>query len=136
MITLLILAGSGLAILALIGLNAWLGGWTPSRIDSLDAALERFRRDYLDIAPAGSVLSSDGKAVLIADANSASTGMVIAQGDILVSRLVAPEDVAEARPDGASLMIRFRDFTFPSTRIELADDAEAARWAARLQGAH
>lgn len=135
MTTLIILAASALAILGLIGLNAWLGGWTPSRIASLDEALERIRQDYLDLVPGEAVMSADGKAALIADNGGQGIGLIVAQGDILVSRLLMPADISAARAEGAGLTLRLRDFTFPATRIELASEDEAAQWVARLQGA-
>ncbi|WP_421785370.1 hypothetical protein [Hyphobacterium sp.] len=134
MIMLIILGASAAAILALIGLNAWLGGWTPSKIESLDAALARLESDYLRLSPGESFLSEDRRAAFVADRNSNRTGLVFAQGDILVTRLVAPDELAQASTDGARLYLRFRDFTFPAVRIDMGEAETAQRWARRLTG--
>lgn len=135
MTTLIILGASAAAILALVGLNAWLGGWTPSKIESLDAALARLESDYLRLSAGEVFLSDDRRAVLVEDRNSDRTGLVVAQGDILVTRLVCPDELAKAEPDDSMLALRFRDFTFPAVRIDMGDAETARRWARRLTGA-
>jgi cell division protein FtsB len=134
MTTLIILGASAAAILALIGLNAWLGGWTPSKIDSLDVALTRLESDYLRLSAGEAFLSEDRRAAFVEDQNSDRTGLVIAQGDILVTRLVCPDELAKAETDDAHLAIRFRDFTFPAVRVDMGNAETAQRWARRLTG--
>ena len=134
MTTLIILAASAAAILALVGLNAWLGGWTPSQIDSLEAAVDRLEADYLRLSAGEAYLSEDRRAVLVADTASDRTGLVVAQGDILVTRLVGPADILRVETDSAALDLRLRDFTFPAVRIDMGEAGNAQKWASRLAG--
>lgn len=134
MTSLIILAASALAILGLIGLNAWLGGWTPSRIDSLEAAIAQLEHDFLRLKPGESCLTADHRAVFVEDAGSPRTGLVVAQGDILVSRLLTPDDVAHAEARDNELRLRLKDFTFPAARIDMGAADLAERWARRLRG--
>ncbi|GJL97016.1 MAG: hypothetical protein DHS20C06_08330 [Hyphobacterium sp.] len=135
MTSLIIILVSAAAISALIALNAWIGGWTPSRIETLDAAIDQIRQDSLSFAAGDGQLSRDQRAALVCEAGSDRIGLVLAQGDILLTRIFHPDDIARVVPDGATLAIRFRDFTLPNASIAFDDEAIAAQWQARLTGA-
>lgn len=134
MTTLIIIAVSAVLILGLIGLNAWLGGWTPSTIDSLDSAAARLRQDLLAFEPDEGVLAKDKRAALVMEKATGRIGLVVAQGDILVSRLMSSSDIARITENGTALDLRFRDFTFPNTIFEFDNADVAAQWRARLTG--
>ena len=134
MTTLIIIAVSAVLILGLIGLNAWLGGWTPSTIDSLDSAAARLRQDLLAFEPDEGVLAKDKRAALVMEKATGRIGLVVAQGDILVSRLMSSSDIARITENGTALDLRFRDFTFPNTIFEFDNSDVAAQWRARLTG--
>jgi hypothetical protein len=134
MTTLIIIAVSAVLILGLIGLNAWMGGWMPSRIDSLETAADLLRQDLLAFEPDDGVLAKDQRAALIMEKATGRIGLVVAQGDILVSRLMSPDDIARITENGSALDLRFRDFTFPNTLFEFDNSDVAAQWRARLAG--
>lgn len=134
MTSLIIILVSAIAIAALIGLNAWMGGWTPSRVESLEEAAARLKQDLLAFEPADGVIAKDRRAAIILEKNTDRIGLVAAQGDILVTRLIAPADIARARVEDNVLSLRFHDFTFPDTRFVFDDPNLAAEWQARLTG--
>jgi hypothetical protein len=135
MSSLIIILVSAVAIAALVALNAWMGGWTPSRIETLDAAIAKLRQDSLSFSAGDGQLSSDQRAALICEAGSDRIGLVLAQGDILLTRIFHPVDIARVVSDGPTLAIRFRDFTLPNASIAFDDEAMAALWQSRLTGA-
>ena len=134
MTTLLILIGSFVAVSAIVGFNVWIGGWSPSRIESLEDAGKTLRQDLLIFEPGETgVLASDGLAALVESRDSRSVGYLSARGDTLVSRLIEPGSVSRAEVrDGGVIMLHFKDFTFPTTRITLGKDDAAREWATRL----
>ncbi|MEN0652017.1 MULTISPECIES: hypothetical protein [Hyphobacterium] len=134
MTTLLILIGAFAAVSALVGINVWIGGWSTSRIDSIEDAGRVLTQDLLIFEPGVTgVLAADGLAALIESKDGKSVGYLSARGDTFVSRLIEPGSVARADlRDGGVIMLHFKDFTFPSARITLGDDNAAREWAARL----
>ncbi|MCF8878849.1 hypothetical protein L5876_03355 [Hyphobacterium sp. SN044] len=134
MTTLLILIGAFAAVSALVAFNVWIGGWSPSRIESIEDAGETLRQDLLIFEPGEKgVLASDGLAALVESRDGKFVGYLSARGDTLVSRLIEPGSVARANVrDGGVIMLHFKDFTFPTTRITLGDDDAAREWAERL----
>lgn len=134
MTSLIIILVSAIAIAALIGLNVWMGGWTPSRVESLEEAAARLKQDLLAFEPADGIIAKDHRAAIVLEKNTDRIGLVAAQGDILVTRLIAPADIARARVDDNVLSLRFHDFTFPDTRFAFDDASAAAEWQARLTG--
>lgn len=134
MTTLLILIGSFVAVSAIVGFNVWIGGWSLSRIESLTDAGRILRQDLLTFEPGDAgVLASDGLSALVESADGQRVGYLSARGDTLVSRLIEPGSVARADVrDGGVIMLHFKDFTFPASRITLGDDDAAREWAAML----
>jgi len=134
MTSLIIILVSAIAITTLIGLNAWLGGWIPSRIESLQAAAERIRQDYPGFNSGDGILANDGRAALLEDQGRDRIGMVLTQGDIFVSRIVRPDNINRIDSVDGKLDIHFHDFTLPRAVIDLADIAVADHWKRRLTG--
>lgn len=134
MTTLLILIGAFAAVSALVGFNVWIGGWSPSRIESVEDAGRVLKQDLLTFEPGRTgVLATDGLAALVEAREGNAIGYLSARGDTLVSRLIEPGNVARAElRDGGVIMLHFKDFTFPSARITLGDNNAAREWAARL----
>ncbi|MBI1235578.1 MAG: hypothetical protein GC188_02720 [Alphaproteobacteria bacterium] len=134
MISLIIILVSALSIAALIGLNAWLGGWEPSQVESLDDAAVRLRQDYLAFEPGDGILAKDRRAAIILEKGTGRIGLVAAQGDVLVTRLISPDEISGIEADDRVLALRFRDFTFPNTKFAFEAAENAAEWQARLTG--
>lgn len=134
MTSLIIILVSAVAIAALIGLNAWMGGWTPSQVESLEDAAARLKQDVLAFEPGDGVMAKDRRAAIIMEKGTGRIGLVVAQGDILVTRLITPAEIARAEVDNDVLALRFRDFTFPDTKFVFDDAEGAARWQSRLTG--
>lgn len=133
---LFILLCSIAAVSAIIAFNVWIGGWSPSRIESAEDAAAVLRRDLVTFEPGERrVLASDGLSALVESRDGRAVGYLSARGDTLVSRLIEPQSVAatEVRSGGV-IVVRFKDFTFPAARITLGQDAAAREWAARLNG--
>ena len=128
-----ILAGSAIAIGSLIGLNAWMGGWTPSRIDSIDAVIKRLVDDNVVFDAGDCVLATDHQSALVMSTNGSQIGLVVARGDILISRLLDAATIKSAQCDDAgNLIIALRDLTMAKARINLGDAARANDWARKL----
>ena len=66
------------------------------------------------------------------DAGTRAVYLVVVRGDGLVTRRLADGFVRAAARDGATLRLRFADFTFPQARIDFTDDAVARDWEARF----
>ncbi len=134
MTSLIIIPVSAIAIAALIGLNAWMGGWTPSRVESLADAAARLKQDLLSFEPGDGILAKDRRAAILLEKDTGNIGLVVARGDILVTRLITPADIASAAVENNILVMRFRDFTFPDTKFAFDNTDVAAHWQARMTG--
>jgi len=135
MTTLYILLGSGIAISLLVALNVWLGGWSPSRIGSLEVAIARLQDDHLVFTPGEGLLARDSLSALVLDTQSPRVGVVAARGAGFVTRLV-PRDgfrTVEARDDG-SLLLTFRGDTMRPVTVDTGNAQTAHDWAARIDG--
>ncbi|MBI1264490.1 MAG: hypothetical protein GC187_07130 [Alphaproteobacteria bacterium] len=128
-----VLLGSALAIALVIGLNAMLGGWAPSRIDSAGAAAQALERDILGFrAGAQGVAAADRRAGLVMEADGGRLGLALSLGDGIVSRALRPAEVRGAQAQGERLVIRIDDFTLQRACITLANEDEARLWAGRI----
>ncbi len=130
-----VLVGSALAVGLVIGLNAVLGGWSPARIDSAEAAAATLELDVLGFrAGNDAVAAADGRAALVMEADGARLGLALSRGDIIVSRALRPGEVRGAQAQGPRLVITMDDFTLPRAHLTLADETEARLWADRVTG--
>lgn len=120
-----ILAGSAAAISALILLNRWLGGWTPSRLDSLADAGERLGADVVGFRPGAGALATDRLAALVREEGGDRLGLVIARGDRYVTRALAPGELLSVRREGRTLTLHIADFTLSRVGVTLEDEAAA-----------
>ncbi len=128
-----VLLGSALAVGLVIGLNAVLGGWSASRIDSVESAAQALERDVLGFrAGDEGVAAADGRAALVLEAEGGRMGLALSQGDVIVSRALHPGEVRRAEAQDARLVIIMDDFTLPRAVLALADEAEARMWADRV----
>ncbi len=131
----LVLIASPIAIAALVALNALIGGWRRATLASLQDAERALREDLLTFEAGEGIVSADGRAALVVDrSREAAIGLVVTQGDRLVTRLLTPgpEVVARLRGD-RELLLRMRDFTFPGARLILPDEETARRWADKVR---
>jgi len=128
-----VLVGSALAVGLIIGLNAVLGGWAPSAIDSVQTAAEALERDVLGFrAGTEGVVATDKRAALVMEADGARLGLALSRGDVIVSRALRPGEVRGAQAQGARLVIIMDDFTLPHAHLTLADEDAARLWAGRI----
>ena len=131
---LLYLLGSVGGIALLVGLNVLLFGHHPGALDL--AVLERrLALDHPGFRAGAGVMSADARAGLML--NDADGALYLARvgGDKLVTRKLVRGSVRALRRNGASLDLRFADFTFPKARLAFADDGEAGDWEARIRRA-
>jgi len=131
-----ILLASLAAITSLAAANAALGGWTRTRINSLESAVAELAADLVTFESDDGVVAPDGRAALAAERGGARIGLVVTQGDRYVTRLIAPGELAKATvtPSG-DLVITARDITLPRVTIALKNAQTAQSWASRLIGA-
>jgi hypothetical protein len=123
------LAGSLAAVLFVAGLVKWLG---LGRGAPLDAATARqiAADGFVGHRFGAAVVAADGRAALVEGA-AGEIALVRALGDKWVTRLLAPP--VALRVDGDALIIAAGETMFGATTLTLGA-AEAARWAAKLQG--
>jgi len=133
MTTLLIIAASFAAILALFGINIWLTGLKPGLMDSVDAAAVRLENDLAGFEAGEGVVSTDGLAALVADKASNRVGLAVVRGVDVVTRLLAPADIRVVDVDGSgNLSLRLSDFTLGRVSLMLESEEEAREWARRI----
>lgn len=90
----LLLPVAGVAAIVLV---CWLAGGTgQAEIADAEAARAALREDEPDFAPARVLLARDRRAALLADASGADVGAVMAFGDKLVTRRLAPGAIRSA----------------------------------------
>jgi len=126
----LVLGASALSIGLLVALNAFMGGWTASRLVDLDAAVKRIGVDILDFeAGARGVLDADKTAALVFEAGEKRLGLAACRGDRITVRALRPAELVSTAVDGAQLVLTLDDYTLPKVSLRLSDAAAAARWA-------
>lgn len=126
----LVLGASALSIALLVALNAFMGGWTASRLTNLDAAERRIGVDVLGFkAGARGVLDADKAAALVFEAGGERLGLAVCLGDRIAVRALRPAELAGAAAEGAHLALTLDDYTLPTVNLRLSDTAAAQRWA-------
>ncbi|PWE16386.1 hypothetical protein DDZ18_13260 [Marinicauda salina] len=129
----LVLAGSALSIAALVALNVMVGGWSPARLDDAEAAAGQLAADIIGFEPGERVCGAQGRAALVMERSGDRLGLVLARGDRFVTRAIRAGELRETVRRGATLELRFSDFTLPSAEITFPDERSAAAWAAEAQ---
>lgn len=130
LILIAVLAASALSITALVLLNRWLGGWTPTQLDSVEAAGARLSDDVIGFRPGEGALAADRRAALVEEAGGDRLGVVIARGDRFVTRALGPREIIAVNREGLTLTLDLGDFTFSRVVVTLDDEAEARRFEA------
>lgn len=131
LILIVVLLVSAVSITGLVLLNRRLGGWTPARLDGVDAAARRLGDDVIGFEPGEGVLAADAGAALIEERGGKRLGLVLARGDRCVTRALRPEEIIAITREGATLTLHLADFTLPRIVTTLEDEPTAARWADR-----
>lgn len=132
MMQILILAGSLVAVLILIGLNRLLGGWRDAQMPTDDHAARRYLTDFFDDQIGAILRSSDGKAAILSLKDPDALGLVFAMGDRLVTRRLTKGSLARVDwqpPD--KLKLRLRDYSGRPVTMLIA--TEQQDWLKRLQ---
>lgn len=125
-----VLGASALAITLIVALNAFMGGWTPARLDDESSIGSRISVDVLGFAPGPrQVLESDRRAGLVFDQSGERLGLAVCRGDKITVRALRPSDIRAVSVSGADLVLALEDFTFPEATLRLKDAQLAKRWA-------
>lgn len=127
--SLTILLGSVAAVLILAGIARLLKLGTSPRIESEEAAAQHARDAHSGFRPREVALDRDGRAALVLGENGEAI-LLRPHGAQITARVfhVLPNAVQ----DGPTLTIQTGERLFGDIKLML-DDAEAARWAARLE---
>lgn len=131
LILILVLIASAVSITALVLLNRWLGGWTPARLDSLQAAAGHLADDIVGFEAGEGALAVDARAALVEERGGRRLGLVLARGDRCVTRALAPGELIAVTREGATLTLHLADFTLNRVVTTLQDETTAMRWADR-----
>lgn len=129
------LAGMVVVGVSFVTVLTWALGWAkPVLLTGPEDALSRLQTEVPDAQVADLVLADDGRAALFAlqDGRVAVLGLFGDRGWI---REVAPGFLRFVRPDGATLVVRFRDMGAPELRVNLSDPETQSAWLARIQEA-
>ncbi len=128
-----VLGASALSIGLLVALNTFLGGWTPSRLGSLERAAERIKLDVMDFDPSpNGALDADRSAALVLDRSAHRLGLAVCLGDRIAVRGLRPGELAGVGASGAELVLRLDDYTLPKVTLRLASAEQASHWEAVL----
>ena len=127
----LYLIASLLGVAAMVGLCALLFGREVAKLDTRSAAA-RLSQDVPGFRLGASALSSDTRSVLLEDARDRAVYLVTARGGDFVTRPVSRSSLKAAACEGASLDLRFSDFTFPRAIVAFGDEAVARDWLKRV----
>ncbi|MFW6413452.1 MAG: hypothetical protein ACOC0V_04890 [Oceanicaulis sp.] len=124
-----VLGASALSVALIVALNAWLGGWSPARLSSIDDAAGAIAEQVLGFEPSqDAVLARGGRAALIVEAGGARLGLVTTAGDRTIVRALRPGEIRSAGREGTVLTLILDDYTFPKAWLELDDEETAGRW--------
>jgi hypothetical protein len=119
------------AVLALAGLNWWLGRSGRLARDP-GAASARLRDDLIDFLERDGDDANGGRARIAVGATREDLAVAIAKGDGWVTRRLRPGALRGVTRKGARLDIRCRDFTLPAIALTFADADLAGVWEARF----
>jgi len=119
------------AILALAGLNWWLGRSVPL-IRDRGAAATRISLDLLDFDEQEGAAANAGDAYVALGGQSTDLAVAVTMGDGWVTRRLGPGSLRRVHRDGARLEIRTRDFTLPATVLTFDSAERAACWESRF----
>lgn len=123
---------AGLGIIAVVTLT-WLIGWKASRpLPNKDALIAHYKQDHNHDAISEIAYTSDHKAALVSLQNTSDMGLISRFGDKIVTRHLSQSSVAHVVLDARSVMIRFKDMTWPKTVLTFDTPAQAAHWSAIL----
>jgi hypothetical protein len=124
-------AGSLAGVAAMVGLNLLLFGRARAVLDSQAVAV-RLQEDMPDFHARGVTVSAD-KDCALAEGVDGAIFLVVVSGDKFVARKLVSGSLQAIARVGASLTIRFEDFTFPRARLTLVDETSARDWETRLK---
>jgi hypothetical protein len=118
------------AVLALAGLNWWLGR-SGRLARARGEASVRLRDDLIDFVEREGDDANDGRARVAVGA-AGDLAVAIALGDGWVTRRVRPGSVRQVSRHDANVAVRLRDFTLPALVLSFADSGRASVWEQRM----
>jgi len=130
-VLIIVLLVSALSITGLVLLNARLGGWSPARIDSAEAAGAELEGDVIGFEAGRGAVSADGLGALVEERGGSRLGLVLARGDRLVTRALNPGEILAVTREGESVTLHLADFTLPRAVLIFGDETIAGDWADR-----
>jgi len=119
------------AILALTGLNWWLGR-SGRLARARGDAVARFQADLIDFVEREGEDTDDGAARVAVGAKETDLAVAVAKGDGWVTRRFGCGSLRTVTRDGARLRIRTRDLTLPVVTLSFAEADRASRWEGRF----
>jgi len=128
---LLYLLASLAGVAAMVGFCVLLFGRGSAQIDAASAE-ERLRADVPGFRSGDIALAADAQSALVEDAHDGALYLVTTRGAALVTRKLSRSFVRKLHRDGPVLDLLFSDFTFPKTKIVLAEEKVARDWEARV----
>lgn len=130
-----VLGASAISVGLVVALNVWLGGWTPVRLDTIEAAARAVEDQVLGFESSDeAVLARGGRAALILErGDQPRLGLAATGGDRVVVRVLRPGELRSAERDGAVLTLLIDDYTFPRAWLTLEDADQAEIWLRRVQ---
>jgi hypothetical protein len=128
---LLYLLGSVAGIALMVGVNVALFGRRTGALD-LAALQARLALDNPGFRSGEAVVA--GRTALVENAADGALYLARASGDTFVTRKLSRGSVKRITRSGASLDLRFADFTFPRARLAFANEDDAGAWHARIAG--
>ncbi|WP_203292468.1 hypothetical protein [Maricaulis parjimensis] len=133
MLILWVLLGSVVGISAMVAVNAWLGLYTPAKLDSLDDAIARLDTDSVGFEAGEGEMAPDGRSALVSDATQPRLAMLVARGSDFVIRYLEPGIVKSVATEGSEIALKLNDFTFAPARLAFETPEQARKWAGRLE---
>lgn len=100
------------------------GGSRKARLASDAAAIQRYRNDFPASKADAAIRTRSGDAAFLL-LSDGSTGLVHAMGDEFLTRRLVAGSLKSVGGTGATLSLKFDDFTFPFASYEFAGPALA-----------
>lgn len=128
----LVLGASIISVALLVGLNVFLGGWTPARFNTADDGVRAIEDGVFGFrGSADRVMARGGRVVLVLEEGGGRLGVAATSGDRATVRALRPGEVRAVSLDGAMVTLDLDDYTFPRVWLMLDDAAAAQGWARR-----
>jgi hypothetical protein len=125
----LVVGASALAIGLLVILNVIIGGWSPSRLRTEEAAAAALANGVFGFQAASPIsLAADGRGAVALEQSGDRLGLAVCFGDRITVRALSAGDVRAVDRDGVRLTLYLDDYTMPSASLRFTDAETAQTW--------